>query len=81
MDTARRILVELAVDPYLRGAYAADPERALAGLGIASETAQAALRHIHAAPAESERWAACRTCSDPGPDPFPEDATPDAPRT
>jgi len=65
-------LTNLARDPFEQDAYATDPRGVLARAGLSTD-------EIGFFPSAGERdciaggaWAACQTCSDPGPDPFPE---------
>jgi hypothetical protein len=67
-------LTNLAHDPFAQDAYANDPDAALARAGLSGND----LRQSGVVPAKDEiaggPWASCQTCSDPGPDPFPEGA-------
>ncbi|MEY4582019.1 MAG: hypothetical protein RL701_6722 [Pseudomonadota bacterium] len=63
MNDAGKLLTELAIDPYLRAAYARNPQQVLARARVTAAEL--------AAPAVHETFAACCTCSDPGFDPMP----------
>ena len=68
------VLREVAIDAAMRHAWLADPARALAQAGLTLEEIRAALMggDLDDELVANGDFAACQSCGDPGPDPFPE---------
>jgi hypothetical protein len=68
------ILTELAIDSCPGDVWLKGPGRALIEAGLSPEDIASALGSSHddAELVANGTWAACQTCGDPGPDPFPE---------
>jgi len=68
------VLREVAIDPAMRRAWLADPARALSQAGLTPEEIRAALvgGDLDDEVVANGDFAACQSCGDPGPDPFPE---------
>jgi hypothetical protein len=64
-------LTGLAQDPFAQEAYARDPGAVLARAGLSEDDVARAGRRSKDEIAGGA-WSLCQTCSDPGPDPFPE---------
>ena len=68
------VLKEVAIDAAMRHAWLGDPARALAQAGLTPDEIRAALAggDLDDELVANGEFAACQSCGDPGPDPFPE---------
>jgi hypothetical protein len=68
------VLTEIAIDAAMRRAWLEDPARALAQAGLTPEEVRAAMAggDVDDELVANGDFAACQSCGDPGPDPFPE---------
>ena len=70
MSTLTTALTELALEPFDRRAALMKLEHATRQLNV---TPADLLSGAAASPNIAGNWTPCRTCSDPGPDDFPDD--------
>ncbi len=73
-DPVYRFLTTLAEDPFEDDAYAADPRQTLVRAGLAEGQLEGEGSAMGPDGVAGGAWAVCQTCSDPGPDPYPEEA-------